>query len=144
MYNVRRLRVLLCLLPAFLAAAALRAQAPDPAALQAAIAGAKLDPARAVTLKNVKLGVGLGTLRLEDGVLIPATPVGGKTVEIVFLGKGRMEVEPPDAIEAGQLELFTGGSRLDAGVKEAVLAGGQGAAGAGVLRQPPAPAGARP
>src|SRR3954466_6838541 len=119
MYNVRRLRVLLCLLPAFRAAAALRAQAPDPAALQAAIAGAKLDPARAVTLKNVKLGGGLGTLRLEDGVLTPATPVGGKTVEMVFLGKGRMEVEPPDAIEAGQLELFTGAPARGRGLTEA-------------------------
>src|SRR3954447_8953588 len=139
MSNVRRLRVLRCLLPAFLAAGALRAQAPDPAALQAAIAGAKLDPARAVTLKNVKLGVGLGTLRLEDGVLIPATPVGGKTVEMVFLGKGRLEVEPPDAIESGQLELFTGGSRLDAEFKEAVLVVGQEAAASAMLKRPAAP-----
>src|SRR4051794_5564843 len=137
MYNVRRLRVLRCLLPAFLAAAALRAQAPDPAALQAAIAGAKLDPARAVTLKNVKLGVGLGTLRLEDGVLIPATPVGGKTVEMVFLGKGRLEVEPPDAIESGQLELFTGGSRPGAGFKGGGVGGGPDPARRGPRRQPP-------
>src|SRR3954469_15053842 len=127
MFSTRRLSVLSCLLP-LLAAGALRAQAPDPAALQAAIAGARLEPARAVTLKNVKLGVGLGTLRIEDGLLIPATPVGGKTLEMVFLGKGRLEVEPPDAIESGQLELFTGGSRLGAGFQGAVVGGGQGAA----------------
>src|SRR3954453_17981103 len=118
MFSTRRLSVLSCLLP-LLAAGVLHAQTPDPAALQAAIAGARLEPARAVTLKNVKLGVGLGTLRLEDGVLIPATPVGGKTVEMVFLGKGRLEVEPPDAIESGQLELFNGGSLADAGIQEA-------------------------
>jgi hypothetical protein len=138
MYSARRLSVLSCVLPAFLAAGALRAQAPDPAALQAAIAGAKLDPARAVALKNVKLGVGLGTLRLDDGVLIPAAPVGGKTLEMVFLGKGRMEVEPPDAVEAGQLELFTGGSRLDADFKEAVLVIGQDAAASAMLKRPAA------
>ncbi len=138
MYSARGLPVLLCLLPAFLAPGTLRAQTADPAALQAAIAGAKLDPARAVALKNVKLGVGLGTLRLDDGVLIPATPVGGKTVEMVFLGKGRMEVEPPDAVEAGQLELFTGGSRLDEEFKEAVLVVGQDAAVSAMLKRPAA------
>src|SRR3954452_24333278 len=136
MFSARRLAALSCLFPVLLAAGALRAQAPDPAAFQAAIAGARLEPARAVTLKNVKLGVGLGTLRLEDGVLIPATPVGGKTVEMVFLGKGRLEVEPPDAIESGQLELFTGGSRLDAEFKEAVLVVGLDAAVAALLRKP--------
>jgi hypothetical protein len=138
MYIARRLAVLSCLLPALLAAGAVGAQAPDPAALQAAIAGARLDPARAVTLKNVKLGVGLGKLSLDEGVLIPATAVGGKTIEMIFLGKGRIEVEPPDAIEGGQLELFTGGSRLDEEFKEAVLVVGQDAAVSAVLRRPAA------
>jgi hypothetical protein len=137
MYRPRRSLVLTCLLT-LLAAGALRAQAPEPAALQAAIAGARLEPARAVALKGVKLAVGLGTLRLEDGVLIPATAVGGKTVEMVFLGKGRLEIEPPDAIEGGQLELFTGGSRLDAEFKQAVLVVGQDAAVAAMLRKPAA------
>ncbi|PYQ55810.1 MAG: hypothetical protein DMF53_27295 [Acidobacteria bacterium] len=139
MLSQRRLSALSCFLPVLLAAGALRAQAPDPAAVQAAIAGARLEPARAVALKNVKLGVGLGTLRLEDGVLIPATPVGGKTIEMVFLGKGRIEVEPPDAVEGGQLELFTGGSRLDAEFKEAVLVVGQEAAASAMLKRPAAP-----
>jgi hypothetical protein len=135
MYRFHCLAVLVCLL---LGAGALRAQTSDPAVLQSAIAGARLDPAHAVALKGVKLGVGLGTLRLDDGVLIPATPVGGKTVEMVFLGKGRMEVEPPDAIEAGQLELFTGGSRLDEEFKEAVLVVGQDAAVSAMLKKPAA------
>src|SRR3954468_12721645 len=126
--------VLLSLLPG----AILRAQAPEPAALQAQIAADHLEIGRAVALKNVKLAVGLGTLRLEDGVLIPASPVGGKTIEMVFLGKGRIEVEPPDAIEAGQLELFTGGSRLDEEFKEAVLVVGQDVAVSALLRRPAA------
>jgi hypothetical protein len=137
MYRPRRSLVLSCLLT-LLAAGALRAQAPEPAALQAAIAGARLEPARAVALKGVKLAVGLGTLRLDEGVLIPATAVGGKTIEMVFLGKGRIEVEPPDAIEGGQLELFTGGSRLEAEFKQAVLVVGQDAAVAAMLRKPAA------
>src|SRR5436305_11683561 len=139
MLSQRRLSALSCFLPVLLAAGALRAQAPDPAAVQAAIAGARLEPARAVALKNVKLGVGLGTLRLEDGVLIPATPVGGKASEMVFLGKGRIEVEPPDAVEGGQLELVPGGPRLDAEFKEAVLVVGQEAAASAMLKRPAAP-----
>jgi hypothetical protein len=140
MYRARPLRVLLCLLAAFLAAGAVRAQTADPATLQAAITGARLEPARAVALKNVKLGVGLGMLRLDDGVLIPATPVGGKTIEMVFLGKGRIEVDPPDAVEAGQLDLFTGTSRLDVEFKDAVLVVGLDAAVSALLRKPAAQA----
>ncbi|HEV2854521.1 MAG TPA: hypothetical protein VHC97_17130 [Thermoanaerobaculia bacterium] len=110
---MRRARWSLVLPLLFLWTAAAFAAAPDPVKLQAEISASRLDTARAVSLKNVKLAMGPGTLRLDDGVLIPTTEVGGKTAEMVFLGKGRIEVEPPDAIEAGQLELFTGGSRLE-------------------------------
>jgi hypothetical protein len=131
---IRRLAFVL-----LLGAATAHAQSPDPAGLQSEIAAAHLDASRAVTLKNVKLGMGLGMLRLEDGVLFPASDVGGKTVEMVFLGKGRVEVEAPDAIEAGQLELFTGGSRLDEEFKEAVLVVGLDAAVSALMRRPAAP-----
>lgn len=114
------------------------AAAPDPATLQAEISASRLEASRAVTLKNLRLAMGPGTLRLDDGVLIPTTEVGGKTVEMVFLGKGRIEVEPPDAIEAGQLELFTGGSRLDEEFKEAVFVVGLDAAVSAMLRRPAA------
>lgn len=114
------------------------AAAPDPAQLKTEISASRLEPARAVSLKNLKLAMGPGTLRLDDGVLIPATAVGGKTAEMVFLGKGRIEVEPPDAIEAGQLELFTGGSRLDEEFQEAVFVIGLDAAVSAMLRRPAA------
>ena len=121
-----------------LAATAAAAEAPDPAKIQADIAASRLEAARAVSLKKVKLGAGLATLYLDDGILIPASAVGGETVEMVFLGKGRIEVEPPDAIEAGQLELFTGGSRLDEEFNEAVLVVGLDAAVSAMLRWPAA------
>ncbi len=117
-------------------AAAARAQAPDPASLLQEMTAAKLEPSRAVSLKNVKLGTGLGMLYLDDGVLIPSTPVGGKTVEMVFLGKGRIGVEPPDDIEAGQLELFTGGTRLEEEFTEMVMVLGLDAATDAILRKP--------
>ena len=103
------MRHLFLVLTLLAAPAARAAEAPDPAALQAEIAASHLEFARAVTLKNLKLNAGLATLHL-DGVLVPASAVGGGTVELVFLGSGRIELEPPDSIEAGQLELFTGGS----------------------------------
>lgn len=114
-----RFRLLTVLLTALLAVPAL-AETTDPASLRKEIEGLRLDSSRAVTLKNVKLGAGLAQLQL-DGTLIPTSTVGGKVVEMVFLGQGRITLEPPDDIEAGQLELFTGQSRLDAGFTDAVL-----------------------
>jgi tetratricopeptide (TPR) repeat protein len=131
------MRRLLLVLVLVAAAAARAAEVPDPAALQTEIAASHLEPARAVTLKNLKLNAGLATLHL-DGLLVPASGVGGQTVELVFLGNGRIELEPPDSIEAGQLELFTGGSRLDAEFKEAVLVVGLDAAVNAMLRRPAA------
>ncbi len=138
MSEVRRRSPVLFLTLLLALTAAARADVPDPAAIQAEIAASRLEASRAVTLKKVKLGAGLATLYLDDGVLIPASGVTGKTVEMVFLGKGRIEVEAPDAIEAGQLELFTGGTRLDEEFKEAVLVVGLDAAVAAMLRRPAA------
>ncbi|HSS78219.1 MAG TPA: hypothetical protein VLV54_15925 [Thermoanaerobaculia bacterium] len=124
------------------AAPAVSAEIADPAAnpakIVSEIAAAHLEPARAVSLKKLKVNAGLGTLRLDDGVLIPASSVGGKTIEMVFLGSGRIELDPPDAIEAGQLELFTGGARLDQEFQEAVLVVGLDAAATAMLRRPAA------
>lgn len=124
---------------------ALHAETPDPAASPASpakivseIAAAHLDPTRAVSLKRLKVNAGLGTLHLDDGVLIPASSVGGKTIEMVFLGSGRIDLDPPDAIEEGQLELFTGGARLDQEFQEAVLVVGLDAAVTGMLKRPAA------
>jgi hypothetical protein len=110
----------------------------DPVALQRELAASRLDLERAVTVKKVKLAAGLGTLHLDDGILVPATAVGGKTAEMVFVGSGRLELEPPDEIEAGQLDLFTGSQRLDEEVTEVALVLGMDAAVQAVLRRPKA------
>src|ERR687891_366141 len=97
----------------------------------------RLDPSRAVSLKNVSLNAGLATLRLEDGVLLPAALVEGKTEELVFLGKGRITLDPPDDIEAGEPGLFICEPRLDEEVSEIVLVLGLDAAVEALLRRPP-------
>jgi len=134
MFRARLLLFSLLALPV----SSLRAETADPAVLTTEIAAAHLEPARAVSLKKLKVNAGLGTLRLDDGVLIPASGVGGKTIEMVFLGSGRIELDPPDAVEAGQLELFTGGARLDQEFQEAVLVVGLDAAVTAMLKRPAA------
>jgi len=113
------------------------AEVLEPSALRREIGALRLDPEHAVTLDNVKLAAGLAQLQL-NGILFPTSPVGGKVVEMVFLGEGRVTLEPPDPIEAGQLELFTGQSRLDAGFGEAVLVVGLDAAVDAMLGKTPA------
>jgi hypothetical protein len=112
--------------------------AEDPAAILRAIDAAALEPARAVGLKGVRLAAGLASIQL-DGTLLPATPIAGRSREMVFLGRGRVTLEPPDDIEAGQLELFTGSRRLAADFKEAVLVVGSTPAATALLRKPAAP-----
>src|SRR5262245_60315991 len=95
---------LLALLPSLLTlfiAGAARAELPDPAALSREIAAARLEPSAAVSIKGLKLSAGLATVSLVDGVLVPASAVGGRAIEMVFLGKGRISLDPPDEVEAG-------------------------------------------
>jgi len=116
------MRGLSCLAGALLAVLAVPPPAAaDPAALLDAVRSTTLDPARAVALRNVELEVGIATLELRRGVLIPTRPVDGRIVEMVFIGQARFRCTPPDEIEAGQLELFTGRRFLDAPLEEAVL-----------------------
>jgi hypothetical protein len=96
------------------------AQDCDPAVLQREIAATRLDREQAVTLKNLRLGAGPASLTLT-GTLIPATPVGGRPAELVFIGDGRVEFAPADDIEANQLDLFVGSRRLDETFTSAVL-----------------------
>lgn len=134
---IRRSFVALSVLVCLQGLPAAAAQEADPAVLRLAVQESHLEPARAVSLKNVKLAAGLATLQL-DGVLLPASPVGARTVEVVFLGAGRIVLEPPDEIEAGQLDLFTGTHRLTEEFTEMVLVLGMDAAVDAMLKRPAA------
>ncbi len=137
---MRRIATLSFLL-AVVAPSALLAQAPsaalDPKALLAEIDAVVLQPGKAVVLNRVKLVAGLSTLTLE-GKLIPVAPVGGQVRELVFFGKGRIELSAPDEIEAGQLELFTGSPAIDERFDQAVLVFGLDRAVEALLKHPAA------
>jgi hypothetical protein len=88
-----------------------------------------------VAVKNLKVDAGMAWLRIDEGVLVPAVPAeaGAAVNELVFLGRARLVLEPPDDVEAGQLELFSGAPRLDAEVTEAALTIADDAAVAAIL-----------
>lgn len=97
------------------------AETVDPLAATDEIRRTALDPENAIEVSGFKLNAGLGKVVLDSGLLVPATPVAGRAVEFVFLGEGRIEIEPPDEIEAGQLELFTGFRSMDESFQRAIL-----------------------
>ena len=109
------------------------ASADEPAALLEALRSSRLEPARAVTLKGVELDTGLARFRVEEGTLVPTAAVGAGALELAFVGRGRLALEAPDEIEAGQLELFTGARRLDEVVTEAVFVVGSETAAEAIL-----------
>ncbi len=112
--------------------------AADPAVLLRQIRAASLDVSQALDGSGVRLGTGFATLDLDRGILIPVRGGGGRTVEMVFVGRGRANLDPPDDVEAGQLELFTGGSRLAETFTEAVFVVARDAAAGALLRRPAA------
>ena len=75
----------------------------------------------AVPESGIEFQQGPALFRLRSGFLYPATPLGGLSREFVFVGEGVVTLDPPDEIEAGQLELFTGSRTVDAGFQEAVF-----------------------
>ena len=113
------------------------AAALEPAELLSRIRGSSLVPAEAVALRNVELELGPAIFEMQRGILFPAAPVAGRTVELVFIGQARFRLEAPDEIEAGQLELFTGERALEVPVEEAVLVLANEGAVAELLRGPP-------
>ncbi len=62
----------------------------------------------AVEIQNLALRAGPARVVLESGLVFDTSPVAGRVVEMVFVGAGRIELTPPDEIEAQQLELHTG------------------------------------
>lgn len=138
---MRRFATVALLLALAAHSSALLAQTPaaatDPKALLDEIDAATLQPDKAVTLKKVKLAAGLATLTLE-GKLIPVSPAGGQVRELVFFGQGRIELPPPDEIEAGQLELFTGASAVDESFDQAILVFGLDRAVDALIKRPAA------
>lgn len=112
--------------------------APDPRALIDRLRATRLETGTPLRLEKVRLETGSAVLDLTDGLLFPAAAVGERAVEMVFVGEGTVHLEPPDAIEAGQLQLFTGAETLDERFTEAVFVDARDDAVRALLERPAA------
>jgi len=58
---------------------------------------------------------------LEDGALVLATPVAGRTVAAVFVGHGSISFVPPSVVERAQVKRVLGDSTIDARITAAAF-----------------------
>jgi hypothetical protein len=92
------------------------AQTPAPASAAAvwnALSAPAMDPAKSAHVENVTIARDAVHITLTDGTIQFTQPANGVVFGAVFHGNGRVQVEPPNAIEAQQLKLFTKQVRLD-------------------------------
>ena len=94
-----------------------------PAATLKEVDASRLDPARAVSVGGIQFRVGPATIVLEEGTIVPASPVAGRPRELVFVGTGRFQYAPDDPVEKAQLSLFTWRTALDEPFSAAILCG---------------------
>src|SRR5712664_94444 len=109
-------RVFLSIVLASLFATGSHAQAPasSPAAsIWNALSSPAMDPAKSAHTENVEIVRDRVHITLLDGAIQFAQPVNGVTFGAAFHGKGRVQVDPPNPIEAQQLKLFTKQDKLD-------------------------------
>jgi len=79
---------------------------------------------RAVTVRKAEIKMGLATLVIDEGVLLPAQPLNGHTLELAFVGDAWFRLATTDPVEGQQLELFTGGRSMLTQITHAVLVSG--------------------
>jgi len=109
-------RASLSIVLAILFAACCRAQAPAPpaaASVWKALSSPAMDPAKSAHTENVEIVRDREHITLLDGTIQFAQPVNGVTFGAAFHGRGRVQVEPPNPIEAQQLKLFVKQDKLD-------------------------------
>ena len=86
-----------------------------------AVAGPAMDPAKVAVTENVEIVRDRVHITLVSGTIEFGQPVNGVVFAAVFRGEGRLQVEPPNAIEAQQLQLFTKQDKIDYKFSEATF-----------------------
>lgn len=76
---------------------------------------------RVATVRNVTLRRDAIVLHLEDGQLYLTTPLSGRTVGAVFVGRGSVAFAPPLPVERAELKRVLGDTLIDAPITAAVL-----------------------
>lgn len=111
--NLRVLFTILLLLVSTCCGTAQTPAASQAASVWNALLSPAMDPAKSAHAENVEIVRDRIHITLSDGTIQFAQPVNGVTFGAAFHGKGRVQVEPPNPIEAQQLKLFTKQDKLD-------------------------------
>ncbi len=93
-----------------------RPQAPapsPPASAWNALSSPAMDPSKSAHTENVEIVRDRIHITLTDGTIQFVQPANAIVFGAVFRGKGRVQVDPPNPIEAQQLRLFTKQEKLD-------------------------------
>ncbi|MBI3669718.1 MAG: hypothetical protein HY237_08065 [Acidobacteria bacterium] len=96
-------------------------QAPDPTAVWKALWQPTFDASRSASVKDLTLVRDRIRITLADGIIQFANPVNDIIFAATFRGHGRVQVAPPNSLEAQQLRLFTKQDALDLEFSEAVF-----------------------
>ena len=110
----------------------------EPTEILREVRSQRLDLAAAVPVEELKLKTSMADLHLDNGMLVPVAAGDLKVVEMVFIGRGRLALEPPDAVEAGQLALFTDRRELDEAFTDGVFVVARDEAAAALTKGPAA------
>src|SRR6266446_10381251 len=117
-------RVFLSAVLTVLVATCAHAQAPAPSpagSVWNALSAPAMDPAKSAHTENVEIVRDRVHITLTEGTIQFAQPVNGVTFGAAFHGKGRVQVEPPNPIEAQQLKLFAKQDKLDMSFSDATF-----------------------
>ena len=117
-------RLFLSIFLGFLIASCGYAQTPaaSPAAgVWNALVSPAMDPSKSAHAENVEIVRDRVHITLTDGTIQFTQPVNGVTFGAAFHGKGRVQVEPPNPIEAQQLKLFAKQDKLDMSFSDATF-----------------------
>jgi hypothetical protein len=111
---IRRPFILFC----FALAVASGAYAQTPSASAAAsvwnaLSAPAMDPAKSAHTENVEIVRDRVRITLLNGTIQFTQPANGVVFGAIFHGNGRVQVDPPNPIEAQQLRLFTKVDKLD-------------------------------
>jgi hypothetical protein len=102
----------------------MRAQTPasSPAAIVwNALSSPAMDPTKSAHTENVEIVRDRIHIKLLDGTIQFAQPANGVVFGAAFRGTGRVQVDPPNPIEAQQLRLFAKQDKLDMSFTEATF-----------------------
>ncbi len=119
---IRRAFLSIVLASLFATGSYAQAPAPPPAAsVWNALSSPAIDPAKSAHTENVEIVRDRVHIILTHGIIQFTQPVNGVVFGAVFRGSGRVQLDPPNLIEAQQLRLFTKQDKLDMAFSEATF-----------------------